>query len=239
MALPEGPFLFVELRDDQRRSVRFSAFCYAPFAPLWENIGYSERWWISLLTATGSVVLFQQYIDGQPDRKKILAADYTTGRIVWEKDDFSFRGITDGLITGTIGLENPAPVALDPSSGDESDKKIAPATEISSPLRPFQYYTDTPHFRTVQTFLQNTYQQEIEGLVEYVEFSDVIVVSYYGQHDGGLTNYLLVVNNEGKELLHEKMDEGLKGLGTDTFFILAGCLFFVRNKRELLSYHIS
>jgi peptidoglycan/LPS O-acetylase OafA/YrhL len=49
---------------------------------------------------------------------------------------------------------------------------------------------------------------------------------------------LLVVDESGNMLLQEKLDEQLKGLGVDTFFVLSGCLFFVRNKRHLLSYKI-
>jgi len=39
-------------------------------------------------------------------------------------------------------------------------------------------------------------------------------------------------------LLKEKLDEHLKGIGLDTFFVLSGYVFFVKNKVELVCYKI-
>jgi hypothetical protein len=53
-----------------------------------------------------------------------------------------------------------------------------------------------------------------------------------------LANYLIVLTSEGDVLLHEKAAENLKGIGIDTFFLLEGSLFFVKNKCELIRYKL-
>ena len=70
-----------------------------------------------------------------------------------------------------------------------------------------------------------------------MEYEDVIIISLYIQQPE-LTNYLLILSNEGELLMKEKLDEHLKGIGLDTFFIFEGCVLFAKNKRELFSYKI-
>ena len=51
-----------------------------------------------------------------------------------------------------------------------------------------------------------------------------------------MANYLLVLDKDGEVLLEVKLGEKLPGLGTDTFFMLSGCLFLIKNKKELVAY---
>ncbi len=62
-------------------------------------------------------------------------------------------------------------------------------------------------------------------------------MSYYVT-ESGLSNYLVVMDGEGEVLLHEKLAEQLKGIGMETFFVLAGCVFFVKNREDLVSYFL-
>ena len=62
------------------------------------------------------------------------------------------------------------------------------------------------------------------------------MVSFYIEEGVNLANYLLVFSLEGEVLLEVKLGEKLTGLGTDTFFMLSGCLFLVKNKSELAAY---
>ena len=89
----------------------------------------------------------------------------------------------------------------------------------------------------MKTFLGQKLNLTPVVALEYLELDTFIFVSYYVA-EGDLVNYLLVLSADGKVLLHEKLDEHLKGIGLDTFFILSGCVIFVRNKRELVSYSL-
>lgn len=74
--------------------------------------------------------------------------------------------------------------------------------------------------------------------VEYLEFNDWIMVSAYVEESAKLANYLLVFRSTGALVLTLKLGENLAGLGSDTFFILSGCLFLVQNKTDLVAYRL-
>ncbi len=74
--------------------------------------------------------------------------------------------------------------------------------------------------------------------VEYLEFNDWIIVSVYVEESAKLANYLLVFSETGELVLTLKLGEKLGGLGSDTFFILSGCLFLVQNKTDLVAYRL-
>jgi len=73
--------------------------------------------------------------------------------------------------------------------------------------------------------------------LEYLEHDSIIFISFYIE-EGELANYLLIISAGGEVLMKEKLDEHLKGIGIDTFFLLSGCVIFVKNKVELFSYKI-
>ena len=75
------------------------------------------------------------------------------------------------------------------------------------------------------------------GSIEYLEFNSLIFISYHVQSET-LANYLVVLNENGTEEFKTELGDHLKGIGFETFFILSGCLFFVRNKGELVSFRI-
>ena len=102
-------------------------------------------------------------------------------------------------------------------------------------VRPQQYLADNEYFATVKRFLERKFNLLPVTALEYLEHDSIIFVSFYIQEDE-LANYLLIMSSDGQVLLQEKLDEHLKGIGLDTFFVFSGCVFFVKNKAELVSY---
>jgi len=242
VALPAEKLLLLEIRDETNRQVSFSALDYPRKTFLWKDFQLDESWWTGLLAAYKSVFLVQNYTSQEnPDVTALIAMDIHSCNILWEQQNFSFSNLSNGNVLGMLGREDPKLVGLDLFTGRmiEGDVELElGANEISEPIRPFQYQEGTSYYDTVYNFLTSSCSIKPEGTVEYQEYDGLILISYYIREENGLANYLLVLNDTGDVLLQEKIDEQLKGLGVDTFFILSGCLFFVRNKRELLSYLI-
>jgi hypothetical protein len=200
-----------------------------------------EPWWISLSAITPSVLFLHVYEDIQnPGSKTLVALDFVTRRKLWEKENFALTDVQENTVWGYYGVDNPKFECLDLLSGQFREEKVPPPAapdKIFELVRPFQYSVDSEHFDTVSRFLlQKMKVPAIRG-VEYADKEGLIFVGYHCQEDG-LANYLLVLSEDGEILLHEKLGGKLKGLGTDTFFILSGCLFFVKNGTELISYKI-
>lgn len=241
LALPAKGILFLEMRDEARRRVAFSALQYKSGNFLWQDRSYTERWWVSLLAAGDDTLLLQRYNPDEPDMRSLVAVEAGTGQVRWARDEFSFEKISGARVHGHAGVENRTREALDLESGEIMDDngEIDPKeNKISGVVCPFLYRPGTPYFATVSEFLSTKFRHRPEGAVEYLEFNGKVVISYHIRTPDGLTNYLLVILTSGTPLLHVKMAEGTKGLGTDTFFVLSDCLFFVMNGELLLSYQL-
>lgn len=237
--VPEMHQLIVEIRDDSKRQVTFSAIDYQQKSLIWKDLKVRERWWVNLLAADQDTIVLQQFHGNEnPDKKTLIGLDVATLQERWRKEKFSFQSLQSGKIKGLLIDPEPVAAVFDAHSGEKVQEEIndTGGNEIFGLVRPFQYLEETPYFKTVSDFVSGQFGETILGASEYVESDGLIFISYYLKKEDGLANYLLVITSGGAVLLHEKLGERLKGLGVDTFFLLAGCLFYIRNKNELLSY---
>lgn len=239
LVLPEEKVLILEIRDHEKRQVTFSALRYTDNIMLWRAVKLEEPWWVGLAAASQNIIIFTIYLDtANPDKKGILAYGLTDQKLLWWNNDFSLTSTVGNTVIGISSKYGVKEVTLDLKTGLEiKEMPQSPAELEPSILKPVQYTEGTPHFETLKTFLGRKLNLTPLVALEYLELDAFIFVSYYVA-EGELVNYLLVMSSDGKVLLHEKLDEHLKGIGLDTFFILSGCVIFVRNKRELVSYSL-
>jgi hypothetical protein len=241
MATPTHDALVLETRDEQQFQTRFTLLDLNTGIPRWERRSLEEAWWVSLVDVSHDVILVHQYLTkGNPDRKALMALHTDDFSLRWRIDDFSFHARQDQVIYGFSTREGWEPAMLQVDSGIV--EKTAWENNIAEAKRfvqnPVLYAEGNPHFESFRSFLSQTRQQTITGAVEYLERSEITAISYYVAQPDGLANYLLVLDQEGNTLLQTVLATALKGLGTDTFFSLADCLIFVKNKSELESYQI-
>lgn len=230
--------LIVEVRNTENKQVSFSALKVTEGTLLWKNKVFDEGWWITLNAVVGEVALFTVYLEtDNPDKKGIFGYHVRDEKMLWWNNDFSLVTLGEHHIKGVAmkyGFRN---VTLSVGTGVEVPGSEFTETSAGTVLRPQQFSDDHPYFGTVKSFLQSTFNLSPVIALEYVEYEDVIIISLYIQQPE-LTNYLLILSNEGELLMKEKLDEHLKGIGLDTFFIFEGCVLFAKNKRELFSYKI-
>lgn len=239
LASEKHDVLIAEVRNHEKKQVTFSA-CHCQTGQfLWRDVTFDEPWWINLAGVTGDVVLFTLYLETQnPDRKGVLAYHLTEQKILWWNNDLSLTEVSGAYVRGIASKYGHREVVLDAATGQAVDPAQAVQTPVSSAIRrPYQYLEENPHFATVKTFLEEKFNLSPVVALEYLEHGSLIFISFYLREEE-LANYLLVLSAEGNVLLKEKLDEQRKGIGLDTFFILSGCVFFVKNTRELDSYKI-
>lgn len=238
VAVPESSILLLEIRDHHQKTVSFSALDYRENKFLWRDFYLEESWWVNLAAVVGDVMLFTIYLETQnPDKKGMLAYRLQDRTLCWWNNDFSLTSVGTDRVTGFSSRFGAKEIALDLQSGKEVPVRAEAAVGVPSLIRPVQYAEGTAHFETVKTFLSRNLNLLPVTALEYLEHDAQIIISYYTAQDG-LANDLLVVGDNGDVLLHEKLGEQLKGIGLDTFFMLSGCLFFVKNREELVSYFL-
>lgn len=232
--------LVVEVRDDVNFRVTFSLFDYAKKEFIWKDVSLPESWWVSLAAVNNDTVLLNRFLNkgGNPDRKSLIALDSSTGAVRWELEEFSFYDWNKGEVFGYRTKDDPVPVTVMLSTGEVVEKSWQPQRqEFIERLVPVFYPEGTPHFDTIKKFTAQTDYILAKG-VEYLEFNSSIIMSIYVQESEKLANYLLVFNETGELTLTVQLGEKLAGLGSETFFILSGCLFLVQNKTDLAAYRL-
>ncbi len=230
--------IILEVRHSDQKQVRFSALNYVTQEFLWKDKTFDEPWWISLSAVSDSIILFTIYIDtSNPDKKSTLAYDLFDCKLIWWNNDFSVTSVSNFQVFGISSKFGTRNVVLDLHTGKEVESPTSAYEKTQDVIRPHQYLADNSYFATVKTFFSQKFNLLPITALEYLEYESMIFISCYLQEDE-LTNYLIVISGEGELLMKEKLDGHLKGIGLDTFFILSGCVFFVKNKVELVSYKI-
>lgn len=238
IASSENGILFLEVRNNEQKRVTFSALDIKTGEFLWRDVLFDEPWWISLSASSGEFLIFTIYLEtNNPDKKGVFAYHIDKRKIVWWNNDFSITSLADGQVFGVTSKYGTRSIVLDLASGREIGAGENTVKMNDAVIRPHQYLDDNEYFATVKTFLSRKFNFTPVIALEYMEHDSIIFISFYIQ-DAELANYLLIVSADGEELMKEKLDEHLKGIGMDTFFVLSGCVFFVKNKVELFSYKI-
>jgi hypothetical protein len=239
LAAPGNSILILEVRDQTNFQVQFSALDFTANTFLWKGVEFRESWWIGLTAANERIVLLHTYVNkGNPDHKNLIAVDIFSGNIRWQVEEFSFFDWNDPEILGhlTKGELKQATIHVENGAVTERNWLSKTIEQRADIVRPVHYLEGTPHFETVKAFIQKETNHVPAKGIEYLEWKNRIMVSLYRDEEGSLANYLLVFDEHGEVLLEVKLGEKLSGLGTDTFFILSGCLFLIKNKTELVAY---
>ena len=88
--VPGKPILIIELRNDLTRNVSFSAFDYSNQEFLWREVVLPEKWWVTLLGATGDVVRMKVFESSDnPDKTSFLNIILNSGELVSTTESFT------------------------------------------------------------------------------------------------------------------------------------------------------
>jgi hypothetical protein len=240
LSVPDTDLLIIEVRNEDKREATFSVLDIRQNQFRWKDKIFDETWWIGLTAATPDILMLHLYQNtDNPDEKSLLGWHIQDQKLLWKLNDFRFNYLDDKYLYGCFTNNDMEVLAIDFHTG-EIDENVRPTNALKENIMlqmPFQYVDGNVHFETVKSFLTSKLKVTPILGVEYLEYERLLFISYLVL-EKSLANYLVVFTDEGELLLHEKLDDQLKGLGLDTFFILSGCLVFVRNKSEMISYRI-
>ncbi len=240
---PEARYLFLEIRHEKQHQVRFAALDLEHEKLLWKDLTFQEPWWVSMSATDGSTLVLHEYQDSQnPERKQYFAIDVATRQTIWQSDTFQVRQVRQGWLLGydlqgeerrykllavKDDTEKPLP------AGEAAHLWTAENKKIQYPL----HYTETqPYFDLIRQFVLRYTDTQPVGGCEYLEYRDIILISYYIRQAKALANYLLMTNKAGDLLLQERLAHHLTHQGWGTFFIAHEKLIIVQEKSQLISY---
>ena len=230
--------LVIESRNSQTKQVSFAALDIQKNKFLWKGLKLEEPWWVNLAGIAQGMIFFTLYTDtNNPDKKAILVHRASDGDLVWWNNDFSLSEIFENGLAGVSDKYGRREIVLDIRTGKPMNRADLKILHDKTVVRPQQFVSDHTYFETVKTFFTQNFNLLPTTALEYLEHDSLIFISCYFQ-EIELANYLFILSTDGNLLLKERLDEHLKGIGLDTFFILSGYILFVKDKTELVSYKI-
>lgn len=227
--------LCIECREGEKLDTTFHVLdlklkeCISAF------YGCFDKWMTGLELFHNHQIILHGYDKEQNIHKKGIAFYNTTGELEYQFDYLTFQFITnDGVVAidpneKLVSIENGE---LYEFNATENAKPTTTETDV---VLPIHYTAEDPHFTTIQRYLKESFQKEAVHGIDYVEFNDKILISFYLYDNRKLKNELFILNLEGQLLHHETLDEQLSGIGYGTFFIIKEALFYIQNKKTLRS----
>jgi hypothetical protein len=244
--LASDRWLVVENREGASRSVHFAAIDLPQAKLCWEGLVLPQPWWVGASIILGDTLLLQQFSDPQkPQTRGITGVDISSGKISWQQPAHSLLRLTDrGIIAFQESESGQVFGLLDPATGDT--KTILETGEIDllpyipepPVIHPVHYTHENKYFNSIVLFLRQKLGIEPQKAVDYAEFQQRIIISYYIYEHKNLSNFLLVLDKEANVVLHEQIASHLPGIGIDTFFIVQHYLIVVKDKKELTVYEL-
>lgn len=241
-----GEILILEIRQNQKHQVSFTAIELETGDVIWDGLEFEENWWVGMTALSKGILLLHTYKDNvDPEPKGLIAFDVLNQQICWMHEMFTYLKLAGNQVVGfngsnkdkqyeIIGLTDGKREAVDESTVlllHDGQKDIADTQY------PLHYKEGTPYFDTCKTFLYNRLHLQAVNAIEYLELKNKIIVSYY-IHDSKLVNYLLIMETEGDIIFHEPIQKNINAVGLETFFIVKNHLIFVKDKNEIFCYNL-
>jgi Domain of unknown function (DUF4905) len=205
----------------------------------------------NLLPFAGKPLIVIEQRDEQKRVASFSAFDFENQRFLWrdvvlpEKWWLNLAGVTHDQVVLKVfeSTENPDKTSflfLSIQDGKVIDPKGKQnnVSYTNDTVQPFQYLDGEADFETVKNFLKAKLESTPKLGVEYREYANHIIISYYTGDPAAFANQLAIFNLQGECLYKEEIGTNLKGIGINTFFIASGYLFFVKNRTELVTFRI-
>ncbi len=237
--------LVLEIRNYEAREVSFAAVDLIEKGLIWQDFKLSEPWWTGIETVKNGHILFHGYNHIQyANHLGISCMSIANQQIIWERKDFIFKSISQNHIIVSHRKETLFTKFLQINffSGEiMSEFEGQVGFELDTPssvLYPLKFESDDSAFSKVLTFLEKKMQLKAVFTVEYLEYNECIIISFYIKEGDKLQNRLILLDNNAN-LLHDwLLAENLTGIGTQTFLVINNRLIFVQHSNELKIYEL-
>ncbi len=226
--------ILLELRNESSLDLHYHIISLDSYRH--QNVAKPEKvdWWSSVKGLYGNLIAILQYEDqNNPGPATLIIFDYVNGTINKEISSFLPDRIDGNVLTGRV-YENHTEkgIKLDLNDYVDGEKNKDPA-KVS-----FPFFIDAanPDFEVIRGYLEGIDTNPVLG-ADYLEHGPNIFLSYYVKSTKGFDRFILWIYR-GNIRLHEKMDENMKGVSSESFITSPNRLIFVKNRRTLVLYEI-
>jgi hypothetical protein len=256
-----GGVLVGESRDVDRKEMTIFATRPGDGRSLYSGRALNDPWWIALEMTIGEVAVFHSF--PRPDLPNAMGAtavDCATGDVLWRDDslrvicgveelalvqrgdtlDFSSLALID-LRTGTV-LEE---IGEDPERVAAFQRACSTPPQWGGWINAEEIEPGTPEAITLESHLSPIIKER-RGPIETAAINGYTVIAAHGRSrrsadamlSGSVDSHVVVVD-EGRVVFHEIVTRDAPGPASDVFFIWAGVLMFIRDRRTLIGINLN
>ena len=185
------------------------------------------------------LVLVKYSTEYNPDRYDVFVHD-------WRESKLTGQWINTQILDSGAGwIELPHPhfenrrVYIDITQGIQLESKPETVVSdfISTLVYPNTYPSESKYFSWFEKYL-NKIDVEPVHQVEHLVSGKLTMLSYYQKAGEQMSNHLIFMNSEGTVLDQFELEQGLSGVGRDTFFVINQMVIFITNQKTLNIYEI-
>ncbi len=224
----------LEVRHAETKEASFAVVDYKKNQALFHGLGLEENWWVGL-TAFYEGKLFFHLFEGKeyPQPTGLLVANAFEQSLLWEKKGVYLEKVSkQGALVSLLKKEERTSLLLDTESGDELKQKDF--TDFDSDeeeiIFPFQYAEGSDYFNMIAQFLKQKLKVAIHHRVDYLEYKNYIIISYWEQKK----NCLVILDEKGELLFYDLLQENAGNQSEETFFLINNYSISIKHKHTIL-----
>jgi hypothetical protein len=234
--------LVLEVRSKDELDVFYNLIHLNTFDDQQIHLPENFDWWVSLFGHYQQYLLLSSFEDQKnPGPSDFIIWDYENQQEVIRLANFQPELLHSGQLFGYYLEDLQKKTALSLDTLESFTIHQLPDTVPSLAGYPVFYQEGESSFETVRTFLELQGYQPILK-IDYLEYRDWIVVACYEKADSTaastyLTRKLLVVRGN-ETMLHEVLDQKMKGVADESFICLQNHLIFVQDRKTINIYDL-
>ncbi|MBI3194607.1 MAG: DUF4905 domain-containing protein [Ignavibacteriae bacterium] len=250
--LPTTNHVFVgEDRNLETKKVTFFCLDAVSGKILWNNLSFTEPWWISIEGVYENTVFLHEFATpDMPDHKKIYAVNVHTAQILWVNEELQFHFAYREFVYGSkIGFERRHYFRLDSTNGnivgeinavefqqlqseafDSTSNNLVFAKEVGDVAELKESY------KNIVLRVLNV-QQPIECISQNgnLILSLYTVVTEKMNSNTQLEQQVIIADREGRLLYRDTVNERMKIPHPDSVMMMNGIVYYIKNKKSLIA----
>ncbi|MEM1135991.1 MAG: DUF4905 domain-containing protein [Bacteroidota bacterium] len=241
----EGMLLVAELRNPVELTTVFVCIDVERQEVLWDDLAFEDSWSISISGMNATHIFFTEFTDEQmPKAKAVFSVALYQKEIAWYIENVTFEGLQNNFV---VLKEEKSEVyrqlLVDSNIGETIDTQTQIQLEAStdkSLLHPMKYAEDNAYFDTVKRFIKKTLSLSIVISCDYIEWGNFIIISFYQANTKNtFNNYIAIFNHSGEVILQDVLGEDLKGIASESFFIVRNYLIYIIENKDIITINLT
>ncbi len=210
------------------------------------KIKLENNWWIGVCAFKMPYLIINHYPDpALPESKGVICYSCNIHALLWQHLSLHFVEITDHFVIAFskdsnknfgINLETGLLKEIDDNYQENPNHLLLRNLMVN----PVVYQDNCMDFSNIAEFIKKKLSVVPRKAIEYLEFTQYIIISFYiyGTNDLVLYNTLVVYSRNGELLLKVDLAVDKKGVGENTFTVFNTSLVFIKNTNQIAVYEL-